>query len=237
MIPKIIHVSWKDKNVLNDDSELIQRGLRKLVELNPDWKLQISDDSEVEEYLQKRLHETDYNLIKDRHIVEKLDVWRLFKMFYEGGIYTDIDRLVDTPIDEVLPEYAKCVLPTCLDFDFSHDIMISEPLNPIYSAALMMNLKRRRQGHSNIYYLGAQTYMNAITFSMVGEEINSGPDVEIIDNLRQILSESGFMYTFREHPPIRSIFYRHGELSLEEIEKMKRDFYAKHNMKHWSGQW
>lgn len=237
MIPKIIHVSWKDKNILDDDSELIEHGLRQLVKLNPGWELEISDDADVENYLRKRLSSDNYYLLKDRHIVEKLDVWRLHKMYYEGGIYTDIDRLFDTPIDEVIPEHAKCVLPTCLDFDFSHDIMISEPYNPIYANTALLNELRRLNGSRDVYYLGAPTYMHTITRCLVGQEIDSGPDAEVMDSLRQIINESGFMSTFREHPPIRGIFYRNGKFTLEEIEKMKRDFYAKHNMKHWSGQW
>lgn len=237
MIPKIIHVSWRDKSILNDDSELIQKGLKRLVELNPDWELQVSDDDDVDAYLQRSLQATEYSLIKDRHIVEKLDVWRLIKMYYEGGIYTDIDRLFDTPINEVLPKHAKCVLPTCLDFDFSHDIMISEPQNPIYAMAFSMNMKRRAEGSRDIYHLGAQTYMNAITKCLVGEELNSDPGVEVMDSLRQVISESGFMHTFREHPPVYHIFYRNENLSYYLHEKMKQDFYAKHNTKHWSGQW
>lgn len=231
MIPKTIHVSWKDKGVLSDDSELIQRGLKKLVELNHDWDLQISDDSDVDIYLQSNLASEHYDRLKDKHIVEKTDVWRLVKMYKEGGLYTDIDRLYNLPIGAICHDGIKCVLPTCQDFDFSHDFMMSEPGNPIYLNTLILNLQRRAEGHTNIYYLGAQTYLHGITHSMVGSKTATIPE------LRFLIEQSDFILTYEEEPPINTVLFRGQSITAEEHETMKREFYKKHNMKHWSGEW
>jgi mannosyltransferase OCH1-like enzyme len=237
MIPKIIHVSWKNKNILDDDSVLIENGLKKLVDLNPDWELQISDDEDVDRYLMDALDSFDYDLLKNRHIVEKLDVWRLIKIYNVGGIYTDIDRLSNVSIESVTSKDAKCVLPTCLDYDFSHDFMMSRPLNPIYATALQLNLKRRREGHQNIYYLGPQTYMNAVTKCLIGYELDVNIGTEKFNELRNVIDSSVFIQTYREYPPVDSFLYRNGQYTKEQLENMKKDFYKKHNMKHWSGQW
>ena len=65
-IPKIIHVSWKTKNILGDRSPIILNGLANLKKINPDYKLEISDDSDVEVYLRKNLSKWDYIKIKNK---------------------------------------------------------------------------------------------------------------------------------------------------------------------------
>ena len=54
-IPKRIHVSWKNKAILEDESPLILNGLANLKALNPDYILEISDDKDVETYLKTHL--------------------------------------------------------------------------------------------------------------------------------------------------------------------------------------
>jgi hypothetical protein len=155
----------------------------------------------------------------------------------DGGIYTDIDRLVDTPISEVIPVNVMCVLPTCLDYDFTHDFMMSEPQNPIFAVALNLNLTRRREGYESVYHLGPQTWMHAVTKCLVEKEIDTNPGEDVFKKLRQVISASSFIHTYRENPPLNNVLYRNGTFSAEELESMKRSFYAKHNMKHWSGEW
>jgi hypothetical protein len=237
MIPKIIHVSWIDKNILDDDSDLVKYGLKRLVEKNPDWELQVSDDDDVDRYLTENLSAFDYALLKHKHIVEKTDVWRLIKIFKEGGIYTDIDRCFDTPISHILKENIKLVLPTCLDHDFTHDFMMSAPGNPIYSMTLNLNLSRRREGIDNVYYLGAQTYMHAVTQCLTGEMVETGPGKEKMDYFRRLMAMSGFIETYREYPPTDTVLYRSKYMSKEEHEWMKHEFYAKHGIKHWTKEW
>jgi len=86
-IPKIIHVSWKTKNILNNKSPVILNGLANLKKLNPDYKLEISDDSDVETYLKSKLKKWDYIKVKNKKIVEKIDLWRLFKIYNEGLLF------------------------------------------------------------------------------------------------------------------------------------------------------
>jgi mannosyltransferase OCH1-like enzyme len=76
---------------------------------------------------------SDYALVKDVGIVPQTDLWRLFKLYTEGGLYIDIDRLCNISLNDVLDDTTKCVLPTCEDTDFSHDFMLSAPNNPIFA--------------------------------------------------------------------------------------------------------
>lgn len=236
MIPKKVHLSWKTKDVAKYDSPLIKNGVCKLLELNPDWHVHIYDDQEVEEFLQQTLPQEDYALLVSRGIVEKLDVWRLLKMFLEGGVYVDIDRLCNTKLNDLATEGIKCVLPTCRSFDFSQDFMMSEPGNPIYKAALELNLQRRRQGHTNIYLLGAQTYIHAVSFMLTGKVVNTDPGEEEFSKLVKALKQTSFISTYREDPPYHTVIFRDASVDFDH-EQEKRRLYADFGMHHWSGAW
>lgn len=236
MIPKIVHLSWKDKDLLDSESPLVQEGMKKLVELNPDWDVQISTDDEVDEYLKGQLEPQLYALIADKHIVQKTDLWRLIKLYIEGGVYVDIDRFVDTPLDELVDEGTKWVVPTCRDYDFSHDFMMTAPQNPVYKVTANLYLDRLKQGHNSIYFLGPQTYMHAITMVIMGEMINTDPGVEVFEKIRKTMEATGFIKTYREDPPYDTVVYRNGGLQLN-WEQEKRKFYAESGLKHWSGDW
>jgi mannosyltransferase OCH1-like enzyme len=236
MIPKIVHLSWKTKDLLDSDSPLVQEGMKKLVELNPDWKVTIYDDDEVDEYLKDRLEPKLYALIADKHIVQKTDLWRLVKLFIEGGLYIDIDRFVNKPLNDLIDKDTKWVLPICRDYDFSHDFMMTAPQNPAYSYATQLYLERLQEGHNNIYFLGPQTYMHAITQTLMGETINTNPGKDVFEAIRETIKTASFIKTYREDPPYDTIVYRNDTLGLD-WEQEKRKFYAESGLKHWSGDW
>lgn len=241
-IPKRVHVSWPDKNILSNDHPMVQMGLARLREMNPDWKIDISDDQDVDLYLKKCLGSRDYDLIKDRHVVEKSDLWRLFKIYREGGLYVDIDRFCNRELDGMIEHNTRWVLPTCLDADFSQDIMLSYPDNPAYYEAILLAIERRRAGQRSIYFLGPQTYMHAITKSLLGRMVDSHPGPQIFQQIRKTISRMPFIQIYREHPPYDTIIYQHDPQDditpeLENWEMLKRDFYVQSGLRHWSGEW
>lgn len=236
IIPKIIHMTWKTKDILNHQSNFIQNGVRNLIKLNPDWNLTIYDDDEIVDYIKSQLDITDYQLFDNCCIVEKTDIWRLIKMYLEGGLYSDLDRLHNIPLNNILDEQTKCVLPTCLDLDFAHTFMMSAPGNPIFMTTIKLLLERRKEGHNNIYFLGPQTYMHGITKMLMGEIVNSNPGKEKFDKIRKVISQMPFLKTYRETGPGDLITNR-SDITEEEYEKQKRAFYAEFGIKHWTGDW
>lgn len=235
-IPKLIHLSWVDKNILENKSPLIVNGIRNLVDLNPDWKVEISDDADIETYLKNNLNEADYRLFDGCGIVEKTDLWRLLKLYYNGGLYSDIDRYHNIPLENILDAHVKCVLPTCGDYDFSHTFMLTAPNNPIFENAINLLLQRRKEGHKNVYFLGPQTYMHAITFSIFKEMINTDPGKEKFELMRTKINCIPFLKTYKENPPGDTITNR-SNVTEEEFERQKRELYAEYNLKHWTGTW
>lgn len=236
MIPKIVHMSWKDKGVENSQSPLIVNGLRQLIDLNPDWDVQISTDMEVDSYLYEALDKEDYNLVKNIGIVPQTDIWRLLKLYNEGGAYIDIDRLCNKPLNDLVDENTKWVLPTCGDNDFSHDFMMTVPENPAILNTMKLYLDRRRQGNNHTYFLGAVTYMHGVTLSLFGEMIDTNPGKEKFDAIRDHISKTSFIKTYKESLPSDTVIYK-GDMSWDNWESMKRKFYADNGIKHWTGEW
>lgn len=236
MIPKIIHLSWKSKDVANSTSDLITNGLKNLIELNPDWDVQISTDEEVNQYLKDNLSEQYYKLVENIGIVPQTDIWRLIKLFKTGGLYIDIDRLCNKPLSDLLQDGVKWILPTCEDNDFSHDFMMTAPGNPAFANVIKLYFDRRTAGHTNVFFLGAQTYLHGVTYSLVGEMIDTNPGKEKFDWLRNKINSTGFIKTYKESLPYNSIIYN-GNISANEWESMKRKFYADNGIKHWTNEW
>lgn len=234
MIPKIVHTTWSTKNILNSNSILIQNGLKKIIELNPDWEVRVYDDYDIEQYLKEKLG-LDYDLVKDDHIVAKSDIWRLLKIYIEGGLYVDIDRLCNIPLSSIIKKDTRWVLPTYKDSDFSQDFMLSVPNNTTFRDAIGLNLWRRKQGYRHVYYLGPQTYMHAVSKSIFGEQADTNPGIEFFNSFRKIVKENPFLITYREDPPYNTILYQNG--ISEGHEKMKKDLYKEFNMSHWTGEW
>ena len=149
----------------------------------------------------------------------------------------DIDRLYNVSLSDIITsDTIKWVLPTFLEFDFSHDIMLSAPGNPVFIKAAQLHLERRKEGNKNIYFLGAQTYMHAITFSLMGKIINTDPGKEVFQEIRAKIKEADFIKTYRETSPLDTMVYRDDGI-IKNHEDMKRDLYKEYELKHWTGEW
>jgi len=172
MIPKVIHISWVNKGILfESQNPLAINGVQNMKKINPRYKIEVSDDNDIDDYIQSCISNDDWLLLKDRHIVEKVDLWRLLKIYHEGGIYCDIDRLCNVPFDDIIKEDDICILPTHFDIDFSQDIMISCPKQEIHKKAIELNLGRRQDGCKDVLSLGPISYFHSITLCLYGRQL------------------------------------------------------------------
>jgi hypothetical protein len=230
-IEKKIHISWKNKNILHTNYSIIQNGIMCLKRLNPDYDFQIYDDYDIEQYLQENLSSQDYSLIQTKKIVEKTDLWRLLKIYLEGGVYCDIDRFCNKSFSHILKKPdTKCILPMWFDTDFSQDLMISCSKNIIHKRAIELNLERRRKDpfHKDLSYFGPITYFHAVTEILVGKQLERDPPKEILQLLRTIIQNSKYLETFREEPDFHTILYE-GRPLLNDKEEM----YKNQGIQHW----
>lgn len=235
MIPKVAHLVWNHRRILESDHPFVTRGIKSLIDLNPDWRVNLYVPEEVDEYLRDCLTEEGYDLVRNRHFVSRIDLWRLFKVYYEGGLYMDIDKMVNVPLSSIVTEGTRWVVPTTLDYDFSCDVFASAPGNPALKQCFEMYLSRVKAGWTDQYLLGPQTYMHAVSYTLLGEVVNTDPGPEKFKELRDKIAEMQFAVTYREVPPNDMLLYR-GDRG-HELEAVKRDFYASEGIKHWTGDW
>jgi len=227
-IEKKIHISWSKKDVIELDLNIIKYGIKQLKELNPDYEFEISDDEDVNKYIKSKIPDEDYQLIKNKHIVEKVDLWRLLKIYYEGGVYVDIDRLVNVPLKNIIKPHHRCLLPMWYDIDFSQDIMISCSKNIIHKLAIKLNLQRRKQSGWTLSQLGSHTYFHAVTQVLCGKSIDRDPHINIVKHLRNIINKCKCMDTYREEPYFNTILYRGPKIHID-----KDELYRCYSIKHW----
>lgn len=235
MIPKFAHVVWNHKQVLHSQHPLIINGLHNLISLNPDWQVTVYTPDDIESDLQNILISSDYDLVKNRHFVSKIDLWRLFKMYFQGGLYMDIDRMVNIPLADIFDDSVDWVIPTTREYDFSCDIMISAPGNPVFKTGFEMYVSRVRAGADHQYFLGPQTYMHAVSWNLCGRIVDTNPGVEAFEMLRDKIAALPFARTYREVPYDDMLVYR-GDQG-DQLEWIKRDFYAREGVRHWTGEW
>lgn len=233
VIPKIIHIAWKSYDLLESNSLFIKNCIGNLVKLS-NWKYVIHNDNDIDIYLKEHLDTIDYKLLSSKHIVEKSDVWRLIKLYQEGGLYSDIDRLCNLSLNSLINDTTKVVIPTCNNLDFSHDFMMSAPGNPIYLETLKLNLQRRYEGCNNTYFLGAQTYLHGIMKCLFGKIIDQTE--KNIEGIRNDFEKTNFIQTYKEIPPYNTFTCRL-TTSLLNHEEEKRKFYAQSNLRHWTNEW
>jgi len=229
-IEKKIHVTFKNKDIIDKDYILIKNGILQLKLLNPDYEFKIYDNDDIENYLQSNLSLEDYELIKNKKIVEKTDLWRLFIIYNEGGIYQDIDRYCNIPLSNIIKDNTKCILPMNIDSYFSQDIMISCSKNIVHKTAIDLILERRRMNpNKDLFFLGPITYFHAVSKVLLGRMVNSPPNKRDLNLLRDTIEKSPYLETFREQPPFNTILYQGPKL-----ENDKEKMYSDSNVKHWS---
>tara|TARA_B100001989_G_C24551857_1_gene475858 strand:+ start:35650 stop:41955 length:6306 start_codon:yes stop_codon:yes gene_type:complete len=234
-IPKKVHLSWKNKDILNSNYELIKKGPKNLELLNPDWDIEVYDDDDINKLLRDTIGKNNWNLIKDRKITEKTDLWRLIKTYQEGGLYIDIDRYIDTPLSEIINKKTAMFLPTFQDIDFSQDFILTCPKNPMIGKAIANNLNYRLKDES-LFFLAVQSYMHSVSEVLTGKAVDRGNNPEYFNNIRNRIDSCEHLETFREIGPEYHTLYRNlaGDFNAKIFEKDKADFYNGESVIHWN---
>jgi len=119
-IPKKIHMIWPDKKVVDDPHPMVLHGLRALIDLNPDWKTTVYEYADIDRYIQESplLSVEDKAMIKDAHIIERTDAFRLLVMYQEGGFYMDMDKVYNKPLTPLIGTETRMLLTTAFDANF-----------------------------------------------------------------------------------------------------------------------
>jgi GR25 family glycosyltransferase involved in LPS biosynthesis len=243
-IPKILHVSWKNKDILSSQSPLILNGLKNFEKINPDWKIEISNDEEVDNYIKKNVSLKHYNLIKDKKIVQKTDLWRLLKICNEGGLYIDIDRYVNIPMSEIIKQETKCVLPMCGRIDFSQDFVCGIANYYIHKNAINKYLQSLEAG-KGIFECGAISYMHSVSESLCGYKVQRKPNSKFWNDAIYKINHSAEIESFIEGNSFNKILFKHDPNTFiyldgknedleTEFKNQKAEFYNNQSVQHWN---
>jgi len=110
-IPKKIYFCYENKNINNYIIEDIKKQ-------NPEWEVFFYDDKECSEFIHSHIGDKMGNLfdrIKDGPI--KADLFRICILYFNGGVYSDIDHIFLKPINEIINIDATFGLGASLGYD------------------------------------------------------------------------------------------------------------------------
>eukprot|EP00041_Stephanoeca_diplocostata_P024612 m.629931 g.629931 ORF g.629931 m.629931 type:complete len:826 (-) comp22563_c0_seq2:300-2777(-) len=201
-IPKLIHISWVSKDLLKSRNELVLNGVLQEVKLNPDWKARIWTDDEVEDYLQTKLSARAYDLMKSTKIIEKLDLWRLLVIYYEGGFYMDVDRHYNVPLSHLIKSRTKMLMPVMYLINFSQSLMCSARYNVLFKFAIHVLLYLRE-------------------FTPSGPVMKYGPEAYKFANCKAIFGfDNGNVMNGGAYPPADKITDARCDCSESELQTM-----------------
>jgi hypothetical protein len=123
MIPKTIYMTYKQ--------HIPSFVFNKWKSLNPDWNIDFSLDYDCIHFLRNNFSSEIANLfISIPEGMYKADLWRLCKLYINGGVYADIDLVPLIPLNDLIKENASFY--TALNGNTCYQaILISEPKNPL----------------------------------------------------------------------------------------------------------
>lgn len=208
--PKKFHLIWPDKDILNKDYEMLEKGAKNLKRLNHDWEFVIHDDADINHTINTFQHPDVspdmLTTIQNSHIVEKTDAYRLLMIFQTGGLYGDIDRVMNKKLDFINVGTTKMILPTYYDINFAQDLFGSSKGNKlILNVFLNQNKQRitmpRKEGwlKSSDHLILTHEFSKSLEKDLFGRELKQSDAAEW-NVTRHVLTEhsQNMVVTYRD---------------------------------------
>jgi mannosyltransferase OCH1-like enzyme len=133
LIPKVIYQTWKNKNL----DPRVRTVIDNIQKLNPDYKMVLFDDEEIENWIKHNFDEIIFTTYKKIKVgAGKADFWRYLILYMNGGIYLDIDSNIVKPLDQLINENDMAIITReknsgtdyfvqwCLMFSPKHPILL-----------------------------------------------------------------------------------------------------------------
>lgn len=97
-IPKIIHQTWKNKH----PHPALTACIESFRFLNPGWDLRYYTDDDCNAWVQKHCPEFMKAYLSYSTGIHRADFFRILVLYFEGGVYADIDVECIRPLDELV---------------------------------------------------------------------------------------------------------------------------------------
>ncbi len=97
-IPKIIHQTWKTREIPNEWKEFHQTW----GEYNPDWQHIIWTDEDCLQFVYKHFPEFLNTFTSYSYNIQRADAFRYLVLYLHGGLYVDLDFECLRPVDDLV---------------------------------------------------------------------------------------------------------------------------------------
>jgi len=96
---RTVHQTWKSRML----SSVHAGHIDQIIQRNPNWTFKFYDDHDMETFIETEFGGTDLaaffrNLQNGQ---AKADIWRLAKLYQDGGLYLDIDSNVNEALEDI----------------------------------------------------------------------------------------------------------------------------------------
>jgi hypothetical protein len=143
---KVIHMTYK--------SPLPERVLQRWRDMNPDYQVQVSYDLDCYNYIKLNFGTALSHLFASIRLgCHKADLWRLCKLYIEGGVYADVDLVPHVVIDDVDEgvDVYTCLSAMSEPSIFQAFIICKKVRDPLILASLMSFITNAAWSKYRIY--------------------------------------------------------------------------------------
>ena len=188
VIPKKIHQTWYKKDIPGP----IQKSINNMLDLHPYFEYYFYDDDDIEEYIRNRGTTDMLTAYKKLTVgASKADFFRYIVLYYDGGIYVDIDSSLVKNIEPLISNKSAVISREYFKNSFMQAILMFSPRHPILKNAINLcidNIYKNRYPDDIWAITGPGVYRQAIqeTTGINNEKMYNMKDKDINEFFRKM---------------------------------------------------
>jgi mannosyltransferase OCH1-like enzyme len=220
MIPKNIFQTWYTKDLPHEIQVLIDQMKQK----NSDYNYYLYTDEEMDNFVRENYPGEIYECYsKINLIVAKTDFWRYLILYKYGGVYLDIDSMVEIHLGHFIRlEDSAIISRECGRDTFTQWCLIFEQNHPILLRTIEFivdNIKNNRYSNDIIQMTGPSVFSKAIK-SIHQEFFNEDLNVDEFDiNYDRTFTHCCYSYRVYSNDYRPYITFKHDQSHLLYINK------------------
>ena len=167
MIPKVIYQTWKTQNIHKNIYKLHNKMLKE----NPEYQQIIYTDDQMFDFVKSNYDKNIFKYFERiNNIVSRADFWRYLILYKNGGVYLDIDSIIEGNLSEIINENddalitaeknENCYVQWSLIFNKNHPILEKTIEN------LVKNIEEKKY-KNNFLNFSVKPYWDAINNSFI----------------------------------------------------------------------
>jgi tetratricopeptide (TPR) repeat protein len=169
-IPRLITQYWDNPTAPPDVSALMDSWATQ----NPDWRVERFSDAQARAYLKERLPPAMLAAyVRGREPAQKADLFRLARLFLEGGVYADADDLCLAPLESWLPARHDLVLYQEDFGTLANNFIAASPRHPLIKSALESAVNAINRGDNDFLWLATGPGLISRAFANLTTATNS----------------------------------------------------------------